>query len=426
MTQTSDNFFGRHKVRAGVVVFVGLVISLPAFLLSNFDKLVEGKTLPQWVAENGWWSRAGIKFVVIWLLASAALALIAYLSFAGVSMVIDRKKKSTLEISFHDRSPFVSDGKGNSGILYKQRRVSVATLVQGKVSLKVPELSIGSTNYPNVYLRPIQGQGEVLEAGETGYWYVIQMNSQDNSIKLVHIGNSEYKLGTQAQFEIVARCAGAIARKIVTTRIDEKKDLHFRLDDIGQAPALSDSSKTTDLLQSENAAEDSKGLSGRIICRDVALVLKADDHIYDCFLILLVKVTNDGSRTMASRWQLDLFWDGVEYPSVRHSVDGYFVKYPSSHADDPEIRLQPRPLTEFPNDQEITTANYKTGWLRFKVGAFPVEAIDPQWQRLRKEVVLKLQAFDSKDNSHLIYEGSTEELSGCGTIERPETLGRTS
>jgi len=29
MTQTSDNFFGRHKVRAGVVVFVGLVISLP-------------------------------------------------------------------------------------------------------------------------------------------------------------------------------------------------------------------------------------------------------------------------------------------------------------------------------------------------------------------------------------------------------------
>jgi len=156
MTQTSDNFFDRHKVRAGVVVFVGLVISLPAFLLSNFDKLVEGKTLPQWVAENGWWSRAGIKFVVIWLLASAALAMMAYLSFAVVSMVIDRKKKSTLEISFHDRSPFVSDGKGNSGILYKQRRVSVTTLVQSKVSLKVPELSIGSTNYPNVYCAPFK------------------------------------------------------------------------------------------------------------------------------------------------------------------------------------------------------------------------------------------------------------------------------
>jgi len=239
------------------------------------------------------------------------------------------------------------------------------------------------------------------------------MNSQDNSIKLVHIGNSEYKLGTQAQFEIVARCAGAIARKIVTTRIDEKKIFTFVSTTSVKPPHSPIPQKTTDLLQPENAAEESKGLSGRIICRDVALVLKADDHIYDCFLILLVKVTNDGSPTMASRWQLDLFWDGAEYPSVRHSVDGYFVKYPSSHADDPEIRLQPRPLTEFPNDQDITTANYKTGWLRFKVGAFPVEAIDPQWQRLRKEVDLKLQAFDSKDNSHLIYEGSTEELSGC-------------
>lgn len=100
----------------------------------------------------------------------------------------------------------------------------------------------------------------------------------------------------------MARCAGAIASKIVTARIDEKKDLHFRLDDMGQAPALSDScSKTTDLLQPKNASEDSKGLSGRIICRDVALVLNAGDHIYDCFLILLVKLTNDGSPTMASR-----------------------------------------------------------------------------------------------------------------------------
>ena len=400
------------------MVLVGLVISLPAFLLSNFDKLVEGKTLPQWVAENGWWSRAGMKFVVIWLLASTALALIAYLSFAGISRLIDRKKKPTLEISFHDRSPFVSDGKGNSGILYKQRRVSVSTSAQGRVSLKVPELRIGSTNYPNVHLRPIQGQADVLEAEETGYWYVIQMNSHDNSIKLVHIGNSEYNLGTQAQFEIVARCGGAIASKIVTARIDEKNDLHFRLDDIGQAPALSVSSAKTTDLQPENASEDSKGLSGRIICRDVALVLNADDNIYDCFLILSVKVTNDGVPTMVSRWQLDLFWEGVEYPSVRHTVDGYYVKYPSSHADDPGTRLQPRPLTEFPNDEEITTVNYKTGWLRFKVGTFPVEAVDRQWQRLRKEVSLKLQAFDSKDHPHPIYEGSIEGLSGCGTIER--------
>jgi hypothetical protein len=160
------------------------------------------------------------------------------------------------------------------------------------------------------------------------------------------------------------------------------------------------------------------GLYGKIICREIALVLNAKDQIYDCFLILSVKVTNDGVATMVSRWQLDLFWEGVEYPSVRHSVEGYYVKYPSSHANDPEMKVERRPLTEFPNNEEITNANYKTGWLRFKVGTFPIEAVDRQ--RLRREVILKLQAFDSKDNPRLIYEGTTDGLSGCGSIERPE------
>lgn len=170
-----------------------------------------------------------------------------------------------------------------------------------------------------------------------------------------------------------------------------------------------------------DSPSDRVRLSGRIICREAALVLNAKEKFYDCFFVMQLKVTNDGLPTMVSRWQLDLYWEGVEYPSVRQSIAGYHVKVPSSHANGSEINFEMRPLTEFPNNEEITTANYKIGWVRCKVGALPANAVG-NFQRLRREVVLKLQAFDSKDRPHLIYEGSIEDLSGCGTIERPEAL----
>jgi hypothetical protein len=162
------------------------------------------------------------------------------------------------------------------------------------------------------------------------------------------------------------------------------------------------------------------GLYGKIICREISLV--PDDQFYDCFLILSVRLMSDGEPTKAGRWQFDLYWEGNEYVSVRHSVDGYYVSYPESHADDPAMRLEPKPLIEFPGDEEITTVSPRTGWLRFKVGAFPPEAVDKQWQRLRKEVICKLQAFDSRDHPHVIYEGSVDALSGCGKIERPTKM----
>jgi hypothetical protein len=158
------------------------------------------------------------------------------------------------------------------------------------------------------------------------------------------------------------------------------------------------------------------GLYGKIVCREISLV--PQDQFYTCFLILSVKLMTDGGPTKAGRWQLDLFWEGADYPSVRQSVDGYYVSYPSSHADDPTIRLEPKSLIDFSSDEEITNISPRTGWLRFKVGAFPPEAVDKQWQHLRKEVILKLQAFDSRDQPHVIYEGSADALSGCGKIER--------
>jgi|GEM_PF-6547007 len=164
-------------------------------------------------------------------------------------------------------------------------------------------------------------------------------------------------------------------------------------------------------------------LHGEIICQEITSVLNAKDKYYDCFLILQVRLKNDGAPTMTSRWQLDMYWQGVEYPSVRQPVSGYYVKRPTKHADEPQMLFESRPLTEFPNNEEITNANYKIGWLHFSVGTLPLSAIG-DFQHLHKDVILKLQAFDSKDRAHLIYEDSSEGLSGCGRIERPKRRER--
>ena len=109
------------------------------------------------------------------------------------------------------------------------------------------------------------------------------------------------------------------------------------------------------------------GLYGKIICREIALV--PDDQFYDCFLILSVRLMTDGEPTKVGRWQLDLYWEGNEYVSVRHSVDGYYVSYPDSHADDPAIRLEPKPLIEFPEDEEINNCKSENGMASFQGGS---------------------------------------------------------
>jgi len=161
------------------------------------------------------------------------------------------------------------------------------------------------------------------------------------------------------------------------------------------------------------------GLYGKIICREIKLVLNAKDEHYTCFFILQVRLSNDGPPAMVTHWQFDLYWQGVEYPSVRQPVADYYVKRPIKHADDPSITFEKRPLIEFPADEEITSANQKLGWLHFSVGAIPIDAVS-DFGHLHKDFTLKLQVFDNKEAGHVIYEGPNEGLSGCGTIERPK------
>jgi hypothetical protein len=387
-----------------VWVFVAVCISLPIFLFSNFDKLVEGKTFPKWLAENGWWSVAGLEFVGLWLLGSVALSLLSYGAFSGIALLIERGKSSTLklEVTYEDEPPYTEDsGPSGLGYYYRNRLIGITSPVDGVVTVKVRMVRLENGQIrSNVFLIPASQQPEHLDAADPGYWRVVQWNTSETSIKLVHKGKESYYLGPESRFEIVVKCAGSSKRIWAMTKI-EGRELLFRL--------------------SENDNETwpiRLGLKGNIICLDVAPVLNLkNDRYYDCFLILCVKVTNDAAPTMVSRWQLDLLWQDVEYPSVRQSVEDYYANYPSSHADDLQMKFERRPLYEFRKDEEITNANYKNGWLRFKVGTFPIEAIG-EFQRLRKEVMLRLEAFDSKDNPHLIYEGSSYGLSGCGQIER--------
>jgi hypothetical protein len=136
-----------------------------------------------------------------------------------------------LEISYAERSPFVSDTTGPSGIQYKTRTVAITAPVRGKVSLKIPMLSIGKANYPNIYLRSVPDQPEELEAGETGYWHVLQTNTNEKVLRLMRKGNEKYNFGTECQFEIEGRCSDLVKRKLVTAKI-EGNDLQFHLDDV--------------------------------------------------------------------------------------------------------------------------------------------------------------------------------------------------
>jgi site-specific recombinase XerD len=49
-------------------------------------------------------------------------------------------------------------------------------------------------------------------------------------------------------------------------------------------------------------------------------------------------------------------------------------------------------------DEEITNANFKTGWVRYKVGTLALDAIG-DFQRLRKEVIVRLLAFEVSQSS---------------------------
>jgi hypothetical protein len=160
-------------------------------------------------------------------------------------------------------------------------------------------------------------------------------------------------------------------------------------------------------------------LTGKIICLDTDARLDTIDNDYDCFITLSVEVTNSGTPTAVNTFSLDLWWERVNHPGTSELLDGYVVETFGREPGDERSKhaIKTTALTAFPYGEEITTTNYKRGWVRFSFGSLPPEMVESG--RLVKNVIVELTAFDSKRDPHVIYKG-TNRLSRCGKIERRE------
>jgi hypothetical protein len=128
---------------------------------------------------------------------------------------------------------------------------------------------------------------------------------------------------------------------------------------------------------------------------------------------------NSAAATMVSGFSLELIWKDETYISIDEPVVGYYVENRSRQPGKSGTTFEayPVPLTAFPCDREITNTSYLRGWLRFSVGSMPPDTVERG--HLLDEVILKLTAFDSRRDPHLIYEGSTD-MAGCGKIKKNE------
>jgi TM2 domain-containing membrane protein YozV len=173
--------------------------------------------------------------------------------------------------------------------------------------------------------------------------------------------------------------------------------------------------RQNDLL-TEKARNAKPELIGVIECLEVDLHPNVRDEDYDCFLTFsLTMRNNSAAATMVSRFDLELLWGDESYVSIDEPLDGLNVETRSRQRDELGTVFEPRlvPLTAFPYDKEITNSNYVRGWLRFSVGSMPPATVKSN--SLLEEIKLKLVAFDSRREPHLIYEGTTR-MAGCGKI----------
>jgi MFS family permease len=82
---TDINFFDRHRGKAAWVVFVGLFLTLPAYLFANFEKLVKDKTPLEWLSENGWRWPVVLLAALLWLAFSGAVSFGLYFLLGSIS-----------------------------------------------------------------------------------------------------------------------------------------------------------------------------------------------------------------------------------------------------------------------------------------------------------------------------------------------------
>jgi membrane protein implicated in regulation of membrane protease activity len=132
--------------------------------------------------------------------------------------------KPKIEILYDDNDETYNEDSVSRGtkISYKNRLIALRCSKSGTAVLFIPKVKTENAGSRSmVYLKPAAHQSEELEAGFASYWYVVQMNSLEKTIKLLRKGGEQFLLGSKAEFELVARCAGAEDRVMVRTRIVE-------------------------------------------------------------------------------------------------------------------------------------------------------------------------------------------------------------
>jgi hypothetical protein len=175
------------------------------------------------------------------------------------------------------------------------------------------------------------------------------------------------------------------------------------------------------LLAALSRRPDRPKLTGKIICLDADCRFDMRDNDYDCFLTLWVELVNGATTTAVSTFSLEMGWENERHPGTSEPLHGYYVQTLGRDPGDEQSKhaIRTEALIEFPYGEEITSTNYKRGWARFSFGSLPTSMVN-NGGHLVKEVDIKLTALDSKRDPHLIYEGTTTDLGGCGKIQRHE------
>lgn len=86
-----------RRWKAALIVFLFLFATIPVFVFTNFDKFVKDKMPREWLAEKGWWSMAGVKLALFWLLTSTIAALLAYCIATFVENIFRRRAAKAAE-----------------------------------------------------------------------------------------------------------------------------------------------------------------------------------------------------------------------------------------------------------------------------------------------------------------------------------------
>ena len=96
------DFFEKHRLAIVWSIFTLLVVGIPGFFYSNWEKFGTNKTPFEWINQHGWKFRGVVTVSALWVLSCAILSLVLYWIFG---IAAKRQQPQTLQVSANDRHP---------------------------------------------------------------------------------------------------------------------------------------------------------------------------------------------------------------------------------------------------------------------------------------------------------------------------------